>query len=201
MCEGRRLKGGDVHLDYPSVGATENLMMAAAMAPGSTVIRNAAREPEIIELQNVINHMGGEVRGAGTSNITIEGKSKLNGFEYTCMPDRIAAGTFMVAAVVTRGKITLRNVIPEHLYAISAKLREAGADIKVYEDAMTVSCRERPRKCTSSRRARIRGSRPICRRRCARLRVSPEARASLWKACSITALNMCRSCCAWAQTL
>jgi len=145
MCEGKRLKGGDLHLDYPSVGATENLMMAAALAPGSTVIRNAAREPEIIELQNVINHMGGDVKGAGTSNITIEGKSKLAGFEYTCIPDRIAAGTFMVAAVVTRGKITLRNVIPEHLYAVSAKLREAGADIKVYEDAVTVSCREHPR--------------------------------------------------------
>jgi len=145
MCEGKRLKGGEVHLDYPSVGATENLMMAAALAPGSTVIRNAAREPEIVELQNVLNQMGGEVKGAGTSNITVEGKPKLGGFEYTCIPDRIAAGTFMAAAVVTRGKITLRNVDPEHLYAISAKLREAGADIRTYEDAITVHCKDRPR--------------------------------------------------------
>ncbi len=145
MCEGKRLKGGDVHLDYPSVGATENLMMAAALAPGSTVIRNAAREPEILELQKVINEMGGDVRGAGTSNIVIEGKTKLGGFTYTCMPDRIVAGTFMVAAVVTRGKITLRNVVPEHLFGVAAKLREAGADIKMYEDAMTVSCSDRPK--------------------------------------------------------
>jgi UDP-N-acetylglucosamine 1-carboxyvinyltransferase len=98
MCEGKRLKGGEIHLDYPSVGATENLMMAASLAPGSTVIRNAAREPEIVELQQVINSMGGEVKGAGTSNIRIEGKKALGGFDYTCIPDRIAAGTFMVAA-------------------------------------------------------------------------------------------------------
>jgi UDP-N-acetylglucosamine 1-carboxyvinyltransferase len=145
MCEGKRLKGGDVHLDYPSVGATENLMMASALAPGSTVIRNAAREPEIIELQNVINQMGGDVKGAGTSNIVIEGKSKLNGFSYRCIPDRIAAGTFMTAAVVTRGRVTLKNVIPEHLYAITAKLREAGAQIKMYDNAVTISCSERPK--------------------------------------------------------
>jgi UDP-N-acetylglucosamine 1-carboxyvinyltransferase len=145
MCEGKRLKGGDIHLDYPSVGATENLMMAASLAPGTTVIRNAAREPEIVELQGVINRMGGAIKGAGTSNIFIEGKEKLGGFDYTCMPDRIVAGTFLVATVVTGGKITLRNVIPEHLYAISAKLREAGAQIQMYEDAVTVSCENRPK--------------------------------------------------------
>ena len=145
MCEGRRLKGGDVHLDYPSVGATENLMMAAALAPGNTVIRNAAREPEIVELQNVINKMGGAVKGAGSSNIYIEGKKELHGFSYTCISDRIVAGTYMVAAVVTNGKITLKNVIPEHLFAITAKLREAGAQIKVYEDAITVAGQGRPK--------------------------------------------------------
>ena len=145
MCEGRRLKGGDVHLDYPSVGATENLIMAAALAPGKTVITNAAREPEIVELQDVINQMGGEVRGAGTSNITIDGKSKLGGFTYRCMPDRIVAGTFMAAAVVTNGSITVKNVIPEHLFSITAKLREAGADIKIYDDAITVTGRGRPK--------------------------------------------------------
>lgn len=145
MCEGRRLKGGDVHLDYPSVGATENLMMAAALAPGTTRITNAAREPEIVELQGVINQMGGDVRGAGTSNITIEGKSKLGGFTYHCMPDRIVAGTFMVAAVVTNGSITVKNVIPEHLFSITSKLREAGAAIKVYDNAITVTGHGRPR--------------------------------------------------------
>ncbi|MDD5017102.1 MAG: UDP-N-acetylglucosamine 1-carboxyvinyltransferase [Eubacteriales bacterium] len=145
MCEGRRLKGGDVHLDYPSVGATENLMMAAALAPGNTAIRNAAREPEIAELQDVLNQMGSDVKGAGSSTILIEGKGKLRGFSYTCIPDRIVAGTFMVAAVVTNGKITLKNVIPEHLFAITAKLREAGAQIKVYDDAITVIGQGRPK--------------------------------------------------------
>lgn len=145
MCEGRHLKGGDVHLDYPSVGATENLMMAASLAPGRTVIRNAAREPEIVELQNVINQMGGGISGAGSSTILIEGKEKLGGFAYTCIPDRIVAGTFMVAAVVTNGRITLRNVVPEHLFAITTKLREAGALIRVYEDVITVEGQGRPR--------------------------------------------------------
>lgn len=145
ICEGRHLRGGDIHLDYPSVGATENLMMAASLAPGQTVIHNAAREPEIIELQKVINQMGGKVRGAGTSTIRIEGRERLNGFTYTCIPDRIVAGTFMVAALVTQGKITLRNVIPEHLFAITAKLREAGAQITVYEDALTVEATGHPK--------------------------------------------------------
>ena len=145
MCEGRKLKGGDVHLDYPSVGATENLMMAAALAPGNTIIRNAAREPEIVELQNVINMMGGNVNGAGTSTVTIEGKSRLSGFSYTCMPDRIVAGTFMTAAVVTNGKITVKNVVPEHLFSITAKLKEAGAKVDIYDDAITVTGQGRPK--------------------------------------------------------
>lgn len=145
MCEGKRLKGGDVHLDYPSVGATENLMMAAALAPGKTVIRNAAREPEIIELQGVINQMGGDVKGAGTSNIYIEGKQKLSGFTYNCMPDRIVAGTIMAAAVITNGKITLKSVMPEHLFSITAKLREAGAKIDLYKDAITITGQGKPK--------------------------------------------------------
>ncbi len=145
ICEGKKLHGGDIHLDYPSVGATENLMMAATLAPGNTVIRNAAREPEIIELQSVLNMMGSNVKGAGTSNIYIEGRTRLGGFTYTCIPDRIAAGTFMVAAVVTEGKITLKNVVPEHLFAITAKLREAGAHVKVYEDALAIEGEGRPR--------------------------------------------------------
>ncbi len=145
ICEGRHLKGGDVHLDYPSVGATENLMMAASLTPGKTVIRNAAREPEIVELENVINQMGGSISGAGTSTIFIEGKERLGGFSYTCMPDRIVAGTFMVAAVLTGGNITLKNVIPEHLFAISAKLKEAGAQIKTFTNAITVVGQGRPK--------------------------------------------------------
>ena len=145
MCEGKKLKGGDIHLDYPSVGATENLMMAAALAPGVTTIRNAAREPEIVELSKVLNQMGCDIKGAGTSSILIEGKSRLGGFSYTCIPDRIVAGTYMAAAVVTNGNITLKNVITEHLFPVTAKLKEAGANIKVYDDAVTVTGQGRPK--------------------------------------------------------
>lgn len=145
MCEGKKLKGSDIHLDYPSVGATENLMMAAALAPGMTVIRNAAREPEIIELSKVLNLMGCEVRGAGSSNIIIEGKDRLKGFTYTCMPDRIVAGTYMAAAVITNGNVTLKNVIPEHLFPITTKLKEAGANIRIYDNAITITGQGRPK--------------------------------------------------------
>ena len=118
----------------------------AGKGPGGVgLVTGAAREPEIVELQSVINRMGGNVNGAGTSTIFIEGKNSLGGFTYTCMPDRIVAGTFMVAAVVTKGSITLKNIVPEHLFAISAKLREAGAKIEIYGDALTITGQERLR--------------------------------------------------------
>lgn len=125
-----RLEGAEIQLDFPSVGATENLMMAAALARGTTVIRNAAREPEIIDLQTFLNSMGARVVGAGTDAIRITGVEQLGGARHTVMPDRIEAGTAMVAAAITGGDIVVQNVIPEHLEAVTAKLREAGIEVE-----------------------------------------------------------------------
>ncbi len=124
-----RLKGADIYLDFPSVGATENIMSAAALATGTTIIENAAKEPEIVDLANFINSMGGRVIGAGTDTIRIEGVEELHGTTHHVIPDRIEAGTFMVAAAITRGDILIENAIPEHLSALIAKLREMGVDI------------------------------------------------------------------------
>jgi UDP-N-acetylglucosamine 1-carboxyvinyltransferase len=121
-----RLKGTEVYLDFPSVGATENLMMAAVLAEGVTVIRNAAREPEIVDLQNFLNRMGAKVRGAGMDVIRVVGTDSLGSVEHTVIPDRIEAGTFLAAAAITGGDVTAAGVIPEHLDAICAKLREMG---------------------------------------------------------------------------
>lgn len=121
--------GTEILLDFPSVGATENIMMAASMTPGTTIIRNAAREPEIVDLQNFLNCMGARIRGAGLDTIRIEGVGYLGGVQHTVIPDRIEAGTFMVAAVISRGEICIENVIMEHIQPVVAKLREIGAEI------------------------------------------------------------------------
>ena len=121
--------GKEIMLDFPSVGATENIIMASALIPGTTIIRNAAREPEIIDLQNFLNRMGAKIRGAGLDCIRVEGVSRLGGVEHTVIPDRIEAGTFMAAAVITRGDVYLENVIHEHIQPTIAKLRETGAEI------------------------------------------------------------------------
>jgi UDP-N-acetylglucosamine 1-carboxyvinyltransferase len=126
-----RLKGQDLYLDFPSVGATENMMMGAVLAEGTTVIRNAAREPEIIDVQNFLNCMGARVRGAGTDTIKVQGVGSLSGADHTVIPDRIEAGTFMVAAVMTGGELVISPVITEHLEMAMAKLREAGAQVEV----------------------------------------------------------------------
>lgn len=124
-----RLRGERVYLDFPSVGATENIMMAGALAEGATVIENAAEEPEVVDLARFINAMGGRVVGAGTDTIRIHGVSRLSSTEYTVIPDRIEAGTFMVAAAITGGEITVENVIPTHIVPLIAKLKEAGCDV------------------------------------------------------------------------
>lgn len=124
-----RLKGANIYLDFPSVGATENIMTAAALAEGTTVIENAAKEPEIVDLANFINKMGGRVTGAGTDTIRIDGVKELHGATHHVIPDRIEAGTFMVAAAITRGDVLIENVIPEHLTALMAKMREMGVEI------------------------------------------------------------------------
>lgn len=132
------LKGADVYLDVPSVGATENIMMAAVLARGTTLVHNAAREPEIVDLQNFLNKMGAKVRGAGMDVLRIEGVEILHPAEHTVIPDRIEAGTHMIAGVMTQGDILVQNVIPEHLEPVIAKLRQAGARIEVYDDSLRV---------------------------------------------------------------
>lgn len=121
------MTGANIYLDFPSVGATENIMMAAAMANGTTVLENPAEEPEIVDLANYLNQMGARVRGAGTNVITIEGVSELHGVQHSVIPDRIEAGTYMIAAAMTGGNVIIENVLPEHQKPLIAKLREAGA--------------------------------------------------------------------------
>ena len=128
-CPGNKLKGTTIYLDFPSVGATENLITAAVLAEGQTIIENAASEPEIVDLASFLTKMGAKISGAGTDTIIIDGVDKVNGAEHTIMPDRIEAGTFMTAAALTGGDITLLNVVPEHLKPVTAKLRESGMEI------------------------------------------------------------------------
>ncbi|AFS78313.1 UDP-N-acetylglucosamine 1-carboxyvinyltransferase MurA [Gottschalkia acidurici 9a] len=128
-CKADSLEGCDIQLDYPSVGATENIMLAAVKAKGTTTIRNAAREPEIVDLQNFLNAIGGRVCGAGTSVIRVDGVEKFNPVEHSIIPDRIEAGTYMVASAITGGDVILRNIEVEHVQSIIAKLREVGCQI------------------------------------------------------------------------
>lgn len=130
---GGRLRGGEIYLDFPSVGATENLMMAAVLAQGTTVISNAAKEPEIVDLQEFLNNMGAKVEGAGTDIINIKGVKELVSTEHTVIPDRIEAGTFMTAAAITKGNIKIENVKLRHMESIVAKLKDIG--IKIIEEA------------------------------------------------------------------
>jgi UDP-N-acetylglucosamine 1-carboxyvinyltransferase len=138
--EAKKLRGTEIHLDFPSVGATENLMATATLAKGTTIIRNAAKEPEIIEEQNFYNRLGAKIRGAGTDTIRIEGVARLNdkSFDYSVIPDRIEAGTFIIGAAITGGDVLLDDVIPEHIEALIAKIREVGAEIIVEPERLRV---------------------------------------------------------------
>lgn len=133
-----RLKGATIYLDFPSVGATENIMMAATLAEGQTIIQNAAEEPEISDLANFLNKMGANIKGAGTDTIRITGVEKLGGARHTIIPDRIEAGTYMAAAAITKGELTIENVIPGHLKPMIAKLREAGVTVEEGDDFLVV---------------------------------------------------------------
>ncbi|SFX23851.1 UDP-N-acetylglucosamine 1-carboxyvinyltransferase [Thermoactinomyces sp. DSM 45891] len=136
-----RLKGANIYLDFPSVGATQNLMMAATLAQGRTVIGNAACEPEIVDLANLLNAMGAKVRGAGTDEIRIDGVDFLRGTEHTVIPDRIEAGTYMVAAAITRGDVFVEGAISEHLVPLIAKLREMGVSVLDGDNGIHVSAK------------------------------------------------------------
>ncbi|MEC2076036.1 UDP-N-acetylglucosamine 1-carboxyvinyltransferase [Metabacillus fastidiosus] len=133
-----RLQGAKIYLDFPSVGATENIMMAAALADGTTVLENCAKEPEIVDLANYLNAMGGKVRGAGTGTIRIEGVPYLKGAKHTIIPDRVEAGTFMVAAAITGGNVLVQGAVPEHLTSLVAKMEEMGVTIIEEKDGLRV---------------------------------------------------------------
>lgn len=138
-CRAERLIGTDIHLDFPSVGATENVMMAAVLAEGTSVITNAAREPEIVDLQHFLNSMGAQVSGAGTDTIVVEGVTKLRGSQYEVMPDRIVAGTLMIAAAATRGAVTLTNAHASHLTSLIHILRRSGVQIATSDGIINVT--------------------------------------------------------------
>lgn len=133
-----KLKGSHIYMDVSSVGATINVMMAATMAEGMTIIENAAREPHVVDLANFLSSMGANIKGAGTDVIRIKGVSGLHGSEYVVIPDQIEAGTFMFAAAVTKGDVTVKNIIPKHLESITAKLLEIGCEVEEIEDCIRV---------------------------------------------------------------
>lgn len=139
-CECDKLRGVEINLDYPSVGATENIMLAATTAEGVTIIQNAAKEPEIIDLQNFLNGMGARILGAGTSTVKIEGVKEFHDVEHTVIPDRIVAGTLMAAAAITGGNVILNNVMIEHLKSVSSKLSESGCIITEYQNSLQIVC-------------------------------------------------------------
>lgn len=132
------LVGDAIYLDFPSVGATENILMAAALAKGPTILENAAKEPEIVDLANMLNKMGAKIKGAGTDTIRITGVDELSGAIHTVIPDRIECGTFMLAAAITRGKVLIKNGIPGHVRPIIAKLKECGVSVTVDEGGVLV---------------------------------------------------------------
>ncbi|HKM28431.1 MAG TPA: UDP-N-acetylglucosamine 1-carboxyvinyltransferase, partial [Anaerovoracaceae bacterium] len=132
------LIGTSIYLDFPSVGATENIMTAAVLAQGTTYIENAAEEPEIVDLANFLNKMGARIKGAGTDTVKIEGVSALRGAHHTVIPDRIETGTFMLAAAITKGEILIKNTVPDHVKPIIAKLKECGVSVELCDDGMIV---------------------------------------------------------------
>lgn len=145
IAQAEKLVGSRIYLDVVSVGATINIMMAASLAEGNTVIENAAKEPHIVDVANFLNSMGANIRGAGTDVIRIKGVEKFHDTEYSVIPDQIEAGTFMMAAAATRGDVLIKNVIPKHLETISAKLSEIGAQVEESDDAVRVVATQRLR--------------------------------------------------------
>lgn len=137
------LVGTNIYLDVVSVGATINLMLAAVKAKGTTIIENAAKEPHVVDVANFLNAMGAKIKGAGTDLIRIQGVGALKPAKYAIIPDQIEAGTYMIAACVTKGHVIVKNIIPKHLESLSAKLIEMGAEVKAFEDAIEVKCKNR----------------------------------------------------------
>ena len=149
----KRLRGAKIMMDLVTVTGTENLMMAATLADGRTIIENAAREPEVVDLANCLNSMGAKITGAGSDIITIDGVERLHGTRYSVLPDRIETGTYLVAAAITGGKVKLKNTSPSHCDAITAKLEEAGAKIETGEDWISLDMQGRPPEAVDIRTA------------------------------------------------
>ncbi len=143
VCMADEIVGTDINLDFPSVGATENIMLASVLAKGTTKINNAAMEPEIIDLQNALNSMGAKISGAGTNNIIIKGVEKLQDLSYNIIPDRIEAGTLLCATAITGGNITLKKVIPEHIDTLIKKLEEMGCEISISKNEVILKSPKR----------------------------------------------------------
>lgn len=146
VIDAENLRGNDIYLDVVSVGATINIMMAAVLAEGKTIIENAAKEPHVVDIANFLNSMGANIKGAGTDTIRIRGVEKLHGTTYSVIPDQIEAGTFMFASAVTGGNVLIKNVIPKHLESISAKLIEMGCEVQEFDDSVRVISEGRLRK-------------------------------------------------------
>ncbi|WP_434310641.1 UDP-N-acetylglucosamine 1-carboxyvinyltransferase [Hominifimenecus sp. rT4P-3] len=147
IADAKQLAGGHVYLDMVSVGATINVMLAAVLALGNTTIENAAKEPHVVDVANMLNSMGANIKGAGTDVIRIRGVERLHGTEYTIIPDQIEAGTFMFAAAVTKGDVMVKNVIPKHMEAVSSKLLEMGCEVVEFDDTIRVVGKPQLRSC------------------------------------------------------
>lgn len=141
--EAKKLSGNHIYLDVVTVGATINLMLAAVLSEGQTILENAAKEPHVVDVANFLNSMGANIKGAGTDVIRIKGVEKLHGTTYSIIPDQIEAGTFMFAAAITKGDVTIRNVIPKHLESITAKLIEIGCEVEEFDDSLRVVATKR----------------------------------------------------------
>lgn len=144
-CSVENITCDDIHLDFPSVGATENIMLVASLAKGTTTITNAAKEPEIVDLQNYLNKMGAKIYGAGTAVITIEGVESLGNVEHTVIPDRIVASSYLSAAAITGGRVTITNVMPSHIHSITSVLKDCGCKIWQDSNSITIEAAGRPR--------------------------------------------------------
>ena len=162
VAEASELVGAKISLDFPSVGATENILTASVLAKGETVLDNAAREPEIVDLCEMLNEMGAQIEGAGTSTLVIRGVDKLAPIEHTVVGDRIVAGTWAYAAAITQGDITVTGIAPRHLHLALSKLKLAGADVETYDNGFRVRMDQRPKAVDLSLIHISEPTRPVC---------------------------------------
>jgi len=195
----RKLKGANIYLDFPSVGATENIMMAAVLAKGQTIIQNCAVEPEIVDLSNFLTSMGAQIRGSGTDTIRINGVDTLTGTTHNIIPDRIEAGTFMIAAAITRGDVLITNTVIDHLKPAIAKLREADITIEESDEGIRVAGSRR-RKPIDVKTLPYRASPPTCKPSLSQCWPQPPAQTSSQKPSSKTASCTSQSLSAWVPT-